>query len=72
MTHSLTFDAISEATPGAKWAARWDRSWPAYEAWFTARGGDTGPDRTACEAALQQYMPELVPVHIAGRHPACA
>ncbi|WP_323804368.1 C45 family peptidase [Sulfitobacter litoralis] len=63
MTHSLTFDAISEATPGAKWAARWDRSWPAYEAWFTARGGDTGPDRAACEAALQQYMPELVPVH---------
>lgn len=63
MTHSLTFDAISEATPGPKWAARWARSWPAYEAWFTARGGDNGPDRAACEAALEQHMPELVPVH---------
>ena len=63
MTHSLTFDAISEAAPGPKWAARWGRSWPAYKAWFIARGGDNGPDRHACEAALQQYMPELVPVY---------
>ena len=63
MTHSLTFDAISEAAPGPKWAARWGRSWPAYKAWFIARGGDNGPDRHACEAALQQYMPELAPVH---------
>ncbi len=63
MTHSLRFDAISEATPGPKWAARWQRSGPAYEAWFIARGGDNGPDRAACEAALHHYMPKLVPVH---------
>ncbi|MCB2052997.1 MAG: hypothetical protein KDE35_01985 [Geminicoccaceae bacterium] len=60
---SLTFDAVDEAEPGAKWRARWHRSWPAYEAWFTARGGDGGPDRAACEAALAAHMPELVPVH---------
>ncbi len=63
MTHSLTFDAVSEARPGPKWLARWNRSWPAYEAWFVANGGDNGPDRAACEAALRSYMPELVPVH---------
>lgn len=63
MTASLTFDAISEATPGPKWAARWRRSWPSYRAWFVANGGDDGPDRAACEAALRDYMPELVPVH---------
>ena len=63
MTHSLTFGAISDAAPGPKWAARWQRSWPAYEAWFVARGGDTGPSRFARETALQEYMPELVPVH---------
>ncbi len=61
--HSLTFDAVAEATPGARWRARWDRSWSAYEAWFVARGGDHGPDRASCEAALQEHMPELVPVH---------
>ncbi|MDU9006778.1 C45 family peptidase [Sedimentitalea todarodis] len=60
---TLTFDAISEAAPGPKWAARWQRSWPAYEAWFVARGGEDGPTRAECENALEQYMPELMPVH---------
>jgi len=57
---TLTFDAVSEASPGPKWAARWNRSWPAYEAWFIARGGDQGPSRTACRDALKRFMPELV------------
>lgn len=65
MTHALTFDAVDEARPGPKWKARWDRSWPAYEAWFTARGGDAGPDLKVCEAALRRHMPELAPTHAA-------
>lgn len=60
---SLTFDAVSEATPGPKWVARWQRSWPAYKAWFTAKGGDNGPTRAQCDAALKHYMPELLPVY---------
>lgn len=63
MTHSLTFDAIAEAEAGPKWQARWQRSWPAYEAWFVARGGENGPDRAACLDALAAHMPELVPTH---------
>lgn len=55
----LTFDAVAEAAPGPKWAARWNRSWPAYEAWFIARGGDSGPSRAACRDAMKRYMPEL-------------
>jgi predicted choloylglycine hydrolase len=61
--HSLTFDAVAEAAPGPAWAARWRRSWPAYAAWFRGNGGDAGPSRRACEAALAAHMPELVPVH---------
>ena len=57
---TLTFDAVSEAKPGAKWHARWQRSWPSYEAWFIAVGGDNGPDRAACRAALDTHMPELI------------
>ena len=57
---TLTFDAVDEAAPGPKWAARWARSWPAYEAWFLARGGDAGPSRKTCVAALNRHMPELV------------
>ena len=60
---TLNFDAVDEAQPGPKWATRWARSWPAYEAWFIARGGDTGPSRTDCRDALQCHMPELLPVY---------
>lgn len=62
MSATLTFDAVSEARPGPRWLARWHRSWPAYEAWFCARGGDAGPSRAACGEALAEHMPELVPV----------
>lgn len=63
MTHSLTFTAIDEPVPGPKWKARWDWSWPAYEAWFRSRAGDNGPSRAECEAALAAHMPELVPTY---------
>lgn len=60
---TLTFDAVSEPTPGPKWLARWNRSWPAYEAWFTARGGDNGPSAKESRAALKAHMPELLPTY---------
>lgn len=60
---TLTFDAVDEPTAGPKWAARWQRSWPAYSAWFTARGGDQGPSAAASRAAMLAHMPELVPTY---------
>ncbi len=60
---TLTFDAVNEPAPGQKWAARWQRSWPAYEAWFIARNGDDGPSASQCRAQMLHYMPELVPVY---------
>ena len=63
MIPELTFDAVAEAAPGPAWRARWDRSWPAYRAWFEARGGRDGPDRATAEAALARHMPELAPIH---------
>ncbi len=60
---TLTFDAVNEPMPGPKWHARWQRSWSAYEAWFVARHGDAGPNRTECRNALLRYMPELVSVY---------
>ena len=62
MHHSLQFDAIAEERPGPKWQARWKHSWPAYRGWFLSRrGDDEGPSRIACETALSDYMPELLP-----------
>ncbi|WP_424929763.1 C45 family autoproteolytic acyltransferase/hydolase [Amaricoccus tamworthensis] len=63
MTMTLRFDAVSEANPGPKWEARWQRSWPAYRSWFLARGGHRGPDRKECREAMERYMPELLPVY---------
>ncbi|MBR2656867.1 MAG: hypothetical protein IKD58_10335 [Loktanella sp.] len=60
---TLTFYAIAEPTPGQKWQARWQRSWSAYEVWFTANGGDQGPSATICRTQMQRYMPELLPVY---------
>lgn len=62
-SHSLTFDAVAEAAPGPKWQARWQRSWPAYRAWFQPKLGAGSPSRRESEAALAQYMPELLPVY---------
>jgi hypothetical protein len=56
----MTFDAVSEDLPGPKWLARWHRSWPSYQAWFIARGGDGGPDAATCRAAIRRHMPELL------------
>lgn len=61
MTMSMQFDAVSEALPGDKWLSRWHRSWPAYRSWFINSGGQNGPSRKACEMALLEYMPELLP-----------
>ncbi len=71
MKLELQFDAVSEQLPGPKWQERWNRSWPAYQSWFLSRSGDKGPSRDACETALLEYMPELVPTwkhlsHLAG------
>lgn len=62
-TMTLTFDAVDEPIPGPKWASRWRRSWPAYEAWFVARGGDHGPSRSDCRSAMRRHMPELIAVY---------
>ena len=35
----LTFEAVSEARPGPKWHALFNRYWPAYRAWLTRRSG---------------------------------
>lgn len=39
----LTFEAVSEARPGPKWQALFNRYWPAYRAWLT-RNYDLDPN----------------------------
>ena len=37
--------------------------WPTYRTWYLQDGGSERPDLATCRRALEQHMPELVPVH---------
>jgi hypothetical protein len=59
----VTFRAIEEFQPAAKWAALFQRLWPAYEAWFLKEGDGARPGYLTCVAALREHMPELLPTY---------
>ncbi|WP_224484930.1 C45 family autoproteolytic acyltransferase/hydolase [Robertkochia aurantiaca] len=60
----LQFNAVSETgLPGRKWKNLFNVYWPAYRAWLSANGFDYGADLDTSRAALEKYMPEMVPVY---------
>ena len=60
-----TFFGFTERTPGPRWRALFDATWPAYRAWYLSEGDREGdvvrPSLATAQRKLQQYMPELVP-----------
>jgi predicted choloylglycine hydrolase len=56
----LAFQAIHEERPGPKWAARFARTWPAYQAWFLRDGVAERPSYLQCRSALEQHAPRLL------------
>lgn len=60
-TQHKRFQAIEEPLPAEQWLAYYHASMPAYRRWFASEGTSKRPDLTSCRAALQTYMPELVP-----------
>ncbi len=61
MRHELTVHGMSEPTPGPRWRALFDATWPAYRAWYLAEGDAARPSRDAAVGALRRHMPELIP-----------
>jgi hypothetical protein len=59
-SQSLIFDAVAEAF-AAKMVCRWHRSWSAYETWFRARSGDSGPNITLADRHGATATVELLP-----------
>jgi len=60
----LQFDSIAElGEPGAVFKARFDTSWPEYLAWLEANATGNRPNLATSVAALEQYMPEMVPLY---------
>jgi predicted choloylglycine hydrolase len=58
-THTMY--AIREATPGPRWKALFDATWPAYRAWYLQDGEEPRPGLATARDHLVRHMPELVP-----------
>ena len=59
--HTMTMHALHEDEPAEQWAGLFRATWMGYRTWYTSQGLAARPDLTACTAALDKYMPELVP-----------
>lgn len=60
MIAALTFEAIQEDTPGAKWQALFARHWPRYRPWFLHEGERARASYAESARMLAEHMPELV------------
>lgn len=59
----LTFQAVAEPDPGAKWQALFAENWVAYSRWFLSEGIEARQTYLAGLRALKAHMPELVPTY---------
>ncbi len=59
----VTLRALSEDSPGPKWAEVAREYWPRYRAWFVREGEAKRATFLACERALRRHMPEMVPLY---------
>ncbi len=59
----LTFSAIEQFEPGARWAELFQAHWPRYRAWFLQEGELARTSYADSRRALNEYMPELVPTY---------
>ena len=58
---TLTMYGINEPSPGPRWRALFDATWPAYRRWYLSEGAEARPSLAHAGAALAQHMPELLP-----------
>lgn len=60
----IQFDSISElGFPGLKFQRLFHNYWPAYKVWLASKTTITAPDLASSVAALEYYMPEMMPTY---------
>jgi predicted choloylglycine hydrolase len=59
----VTVYGINEPTPGWRWKALFDATWPAYRAWYLSQGEAARPDLATATGQLERHMPELMPTY---------
>lgn len=57
-----SFRAVEEAFPGDKWLAHYHAALPSYRSWFASEGELKRPSLEECGNALNDHMPELIPL----------
>ena len=55
--------AISEDSPGPKWAGLFAEYWPNYKRWWLKEGEAARPTYMQSRRALSEHMPEIVPLY---------
>lgn len=58
----MLWRALSEDQPGPKWAGLFAEYWPHYRRWWLRDGDSARPRYPECRRALQEHMPEIVPL----------
>lgn len=56
------FQFIDEERPGEKWLSFYEESRESYRNWFLKKGELRRPSYIQCKQALEEYMPELLPM----------
>lgn len=59
---ALRLRAVAEERAGPKWQRLARASWPAYRDWYVSEGESQRPSYLRCCQALEQHMPELMPL----------
>jgi len=73
----LSLHAYRELTPGPRWQALYNATWPEYRRWYTREGLAARPSLDECRNALAEHLPELLPTwerlcRLAGDDPVAA
>ncbi len=62
-TVDLTFRAVEEMQPGARWQALFESMWPSYRTWYLQAGDAARPAYADSVRMLRTHMPELSDVY---------
>ena len=59
----MLWRAIKEDLPGPKWAGLFNEYWPDYKKWWLKEGVSARPTYLESYKALQEHMPEMMPLY---------
>ena len=60
---SVVFRALSEDTPGPKWARQFAEYWPSYHEWWAREGLSGRPTYLESRRAIRDHMPEILDLY---------